>query len=125
MKILKLLAMLFVAVTMCFVTSCSKDDDDDKDDKKNSELVGTWRDSYDGDWDEITFKSDGTYIWTWHEEGKSDDVDRGTYIYNHPDLKFYDKDGDLLEHLYVKSISSSLLVLNDSDDEEYGSYKKR
>lgn len=120
--------MLFVAVTMCFVTSCSKDDDDkddDEDDKKNAVLVGTWRDTYDEDWDEITFKSDGSYIWTLHEEGKGNNVERGTYTYNHPDLKFYDEDGELLEHLYVESISSSLLVLNDSEDEEYGSYKKR
>ena len=122
MRILKLLAMLFVAATVCMsVMSCNKDDDDDKG---NSELVGTWRDTYDGDWDEITFKSDGTFVWTWHEEGKQDAVERGPYTYKHPELKLYDEDGDY-EVYYVKSISSSLLVVNGSDGDEFGRYQKK
>ncbi len=121
MRILKLLAMLFVAATVCMsVMSCSKDDDDDKG---NSELVGTWRDTYDGGWEEFTFKSDGTFICAWHEKGKSDYVE-GTYTYKHPELKLYDEDGDY-EVYYVKSISSSLLVVNDSDGDVYGSYQKK
>lgn len=119
MKILKLLAILWVAVVMSVAfTSCSKDDDDDKDDKEESLIIGTWRDSYDGDWDELTFKKDGSFTWTFYEEGKGSDTERGTYTYEHPILKL-SYDGDI-EIYRVISISSSKLVLCfDDEDETY------
>ncbi|MDE7073702.1 MAG: hypothetical protein K2O69_01400 [Odoribacter sp.] len=112
MKILKLLAMLCVITTVSVsVTSCNKDDDDEKD-----PIVGTWRDTYGDSWDEITFKSDGTYTWTFYEDGKPSDTDIeiGTYVYNHPVLKltYRDEDGEDYDTFTVKSISSSELAID-------------
>ena len=105
------------------VTSCNKDDDDD--DKGG--IVGTWRTTYGDSWDEITFKSDGTYTWTFYEDGKSSDSDLeiGTYVYNHPVLRLTYRDGDGEEYdtYTVKLITSSELAI-----EGYGdiiTYKKR
>lgn len=129
MKILKLLAVLWCAVIMSVsFTSCS-DDDDDKDDKEELSLVGTWRDSYDGDWDELTFKKDGSFTWTWYEEG-DEDIETGTYTYKHPKLTLiYDEDemyDDGEKEVYiVKSISSSKLVLYSEDEDETYTYSKK
>lgn len=94
---------------------------DGNDDSNNSAIVGTWRDTYDGEWDELTFKNDGTFTWTWYEEGKSD-IETGTYIYNHPILKLTYHGGDS-EIYTVKSISSSELLLD--DEYEVCTYKKQ
>lgn len=119
MKILKLLAVLWTAAIMSVAfTSCSKDDDDDKDDKEESLIIGTWRDSSDEGWDEFTFKKDGSFSWTFYEEGKGPaDTEIGTYTYNHPALKLTFEEGDI-EMYRVISISSSKLVLRFFDDEE-------
>lgn len=63
MKILKLLAILWVAVMMSVsFASCS---DDDKDEQEDSLLVGTWLDGIEGE-DEaqmVTFEKDGSFVW--------------------------------------------------------------
>ncbi|MCM1031973.1 MAG: lipocalin family protein [Oscillibacter sp.] len=133
MKILKLLAVLWCAVIMSVsFTSCSKDDDDDdKDDKEESLLIGTWRDdTYDDEWDELTFKKDGSFTWTLYDEKDGTDVSTGTYTYKHPKLtlifdedEYYD-DGEK-EVYIVKSISSSKLVLYSEDEDETMTYSKK
>ena len=125
MKILKLLAMLCVIATVSVsVTSCNKDDDDD-----DNGIVGTWRDTYDDEWDEITFKSNGTFTWTWHEDGYTDEVEEGTYKYEHPTLKLSirdEEDGKVYTDTYtVISVSSSELKLSEEDDDEIYTYKKQ
>lgn len=120
MKILKLLAVLWTAAIMSVAfTSCSKDDDDDKDEKEESLIIGTWRDSADEEWDEYTFKKDGSFTsqdsWGYDETG--------TYIYEHPNLKLRYEEGDV-ELYRVISISSSKLVLQDEDYDIF-TYTKR
>lgn len=92
------------------------DNGNDEENSDNSQLVGTWRDSYDGDWDEYTFNSNGTYTWVSYENGKGQDTETGTYTYNHPTLTLK-CDGDTMVYT-VKSISSTKLVLSSEEGEE-------
>ncbi len=124
--------MLLVAAMSMVATSCSKDDDDDdKDDKKESLLIGTWRDdTYDDEWDELTFKKDGSFTWTWYEEKYGTTRNMGTYIYKDPKLTLiFDEDEEYddgeKEVYMVKSISSSKLVLYSEDEEETYTYNKK
>jgi len=116
MKILKLLAMLcMVAAINAVATSC-KDDDDDDDNSENSLLISTWRWSEDGDWEEYTFNSNGTYTCVYYEYGKGQDTETGTYTYNHPTLTLkYDGDTEVYT---VKSISDTQLILEDDYENE-------
>lgn len=103
-------------------------DDGNKDDEgnisDNQSIIGTWRDSYNGEWDEFTFKSDGTFIWTFYEKGETDS-ESGTYTYNHPTLTLtYNYEGEEdYEVLIIKSISSSQIVID--MEEELCTYKKQ
>lgn len=114
--------MLCVIATMSVsATSCNKDDDED-----DNGIVGTWRDTYEGEWDELTFKSDGTYTWTFYDEKDGNDIETGTYTYTHPILKltYRDEDGEVWSDVYtIKSISSSQLEIDMEGD--ICIYKKR
>lgn len=100
------------------------DEDDSDSDSNNSKLVGSWRDSYDDGWDEITFRKDGSFTWTLYEEGKGMEKETGTYTYKHPNLIFEYDDG--YEDSYiVKSISASKLVLYLELEDELCTYFKK
>lgn len=112
---------LFVMISMLTITigfvGCSDDDNDG-----GSSIVGTW--VYEEDYgddeyycEEVTFKSNGTFIVEWEEyyDGDYDSgTDRGTYEVDGDELivKF---DGEISIATII-SVTSSKLVLED----EYG-----
>ncbi|MCX4291557.1 MAG: hypothetical protein OSJ36_07205 [Odoribacter sp.] len=135
MKILKLLAILWVAVMMSVsFASCS---DDDKDEQEDSLLVGTWLDGIEGE-DEaqmVTFEKDGSFVWIeWYEdEDMLSDTVQGTYTYEHPVLTFRanyesdDENEDVEEELVykVRTISETDLVLDFEEEEEAWTFKRK
>lgn len=135
MKILKLLAILWVAVMMSVsFASCS---DDDKDEQEDSLLVGTWIDGIEGE-DEaqkVTFKKDGSFVWIdWYEDEEMEsDTVKGTYTYEHPVLTLRpnyesdDENEDVEEEVVykVRTISETDLVLDFEEEEEAWTFKRK
>ena len=115
-----LLVMLsMMAMTIGFA-GCSNNDDDDK----SSSIVGTWvlEEEYDDGYyyEEITFKSNGTVIIEWDEDGRDIGTARGSYEIDGDELILFIDDSDEYDDYYgiyiIVSITSNRLILED----EYG-----
>lgn len=102
-------------------TSPSYDDDDDDNYATTYSLVGTWRLDFDGGYQEVTFKSNGTGImheyYEWYGETESYTF---SYTYNESSkrLKIIDEDGDT-QIFYIESITSTKFVMEDEDGYTY------
>jgi len=106
--------------------SCSKDDDD----KESGDIVGTWV-SIEANCDgyiekipaeyaaKVTFKSDGTFCVI--EKNHSDN---GTWKYENGILSLIHDDGEKVE-IKVKKLTSSTLIIEDSDDYDCDATFKR
>lgn len=73
----KLFSILFLMMAFAIpFTSCSDDKDDEPADPAthDQELIGTWKYSFQGASDKITFRNNGTGRWEFYEssEGESD-----------------------------------------------------
>ncbi len=107
MKKMKLFLMMFIAAaSVCGFVSC--DDDDDKG--SSSPIVGTWEYREPGWVDIYTFSADGSYTYSYQEEGYDSGSDHGTYTYEGTTLTL-----DGVEK-YTATISGDKLTLID----EYG-----
>lgn len=114
-----------LAMTISFV-GCSDDDNDEP----SSSIVGTWiyeEDFGDDDYyyEEITFKSNGTFIVEWEEyyDGDYDsETIRGTYEIDGDELivEFADE----ISIITIVSITSNKIVIEDEYGERMTYYRK-
>ena len=103
--------------------------DDENSENEASSIIGTWiyEEDYDDDeyyYEEITFKSNGTFIVKWEEfyEGDYDsDTVRGTYEIDGDEL-IVDFD-DEISIVTIVSITSSKLVLEDEEGDRIIYYR--
>ena len=102
---------------------------DDDNDGGSSSIIGTWayEEDYDDDeyyYEEITFKSNGTFIYEWEEYYNGDyesDSERGTYEIDGDEL-IVEFDGEI-GFVTIISVSSNKLVLEDEEGDRYVYYR--
>lgn len=120
---------LFVMVSMLVMTISFVSCNDEDNDKLSSSIVGTWiyEEDYSDDeyyYEEITFKSNGTFIVKWEEYYYGDydsDTERGTYEIDGDEL-IVDFD-DEISIVTIVSITSSKLVLEDEEGDRIIYYR--
>ncbi len=94
MKKMKLFLMMFIAAaSVCGFVSC--DDDDDKG--SSSPIVGTWEYREPGWVDIYTFSADGSYTYSYQEEGYDSGSEHGTYTYEGTTLTLKSSYGEVVE----------------------------
>lgn len=104
--------------------------DDENSENEASSIIGTWiyEEDYDDDeyyYEEITFKSNGTFIVKWEEYyyGEYDsETERGTYELDGDEL-IVELDDEII-FVTVVSITSSKLVLEDEEGDRLIYYRK-
>lgn len=120
---------LFVMVSMLVMTISFVSCNDEDNDELSSSIVGTWiyEEDYSDDeyyYEEITFKSNGTFIVKWEEYYYGDydsDTERGTYEIDGDEL-IVDFD-DEISIVTIVSITSSKLVLEDEEGDRIIYYR--
>ena len=120
---------LFVMVSMLVMTISFVSCNDEDNDELSSSIVGTWiyEEDYSDDeyyYEEITFKSNGTFIVKWEEYYYGDydsDTERGTYEIDGDEL-IVDFD-DEISIVTIVSITSSKLVLEDEEGDRITYYR--
>lgn len=113
-----------LVMTISFV-SCNDEDNDEL----SSSIVGTWiyEEDYSDDeyyYEEITFKSNGTFIVKWEEYYYGDydsETERGTYEIDGDEL-IVDFD-DEISIVTIVSITSSKLILEDEEGDRITYYR--
>lgn len=120
---------LFVMVSMLVMTISFVSCNDEDNDELSSSIVGTWiyEEDYSDDeyyYEEITFKSNGTFIVKWEEYYYGDydsETERGTYEIDGDEL-IVDFD-DEISIVTIVSITSSKLVLEDEEGDRITYYR--
>ena len=120
---------LFVMVSMLVMTISFVSCNDEDNDELSSSIVGTWiyEEDYSDDeyyYEEITFKSNGTFIVKWEEYYYGDydsETERGTYEIDGDEL-IVDFD-DEISIVTIVSITSSKLVLEDEEGDRIIYYR--
>lgn len=120
---------LFVMVSMLVMTISFVSCNDEDNDELSSSIVGTWiyEEDYSDDeyyYEEITFKSNGTFIVKWEEYYYGDydsETERGTYEIDGDEL-IVDFD-DEISIVTIVSITSSKLILEDEEGDRITYYR--
>ena len=120
---------LFVMVSMLVMTISFVSCNDEDNDELSSSIVGTWiyEEDYSDDeyyYEEITFKSNGTFFVKWEEYYYGDydsETERGTYEIDGDEL-IVDFD-DEISIVTIVSITSSKLVLEDEEGDRITYYR--
>ena len=120
---------LFVMVSMLVMTISFVSCNDEDNDELSSSIVGTWiyEEDYSDDeyyYEEITFKSNGTFFVKWEEYYYGDydsETERGTYEIDGDEL-IVDFD-DEISIVTIVSITSSKLVLEDEEGDRIIYYR--
>ena len=135
-----ILALLLLMICSMNFTACS---DDDEAPGNTSDLIGLWEEIYNKGWEKengkidyeyeyeyeegeggrIEFKSDGTYIEYDAYDGDWEVDMIGTWEYqgNKIYVTYYDEDDEkeYTQHIVVKELTSSRLVVEASEQETY------
>lgn len=123
------LKYLFVMMSMLTTTISFVGCSDEENEGLSSSIVGTWiyEEDYGDDeyyYEEVTFKSNGTFIVKWEEYYYDDydsDTERGTYEIDGDEL-IVDFD-DEISIVTIVSITSSKLVLEDEEGDRITYYR--
>lgn len=117
-KLLALLAVLFMGFAFVSCSSDDKDDDGGNNIEVVESLVGTWKYTFSTGYQLVTFKSNGKGSLKEIDYAAEDYEDSFTYFYDSDSqvLKIYWEDEDP-EEWQVVSITSKKLVVKDEDGE--------
>ncbi len=123
------LAMLLAAVLCAGFVSCKDDDDDkqdgtpeglidsDKESGMSVSLIGTWKCSYSGGYELLTFRSDGTGVYFDYDEDYGSDRETFTWMQNNGKLILI-FGGEKETYTIVSVTSTKLTLMFDDEDEE-------
>lgn len=119
MKTFRLIGMALLAVVMCVnFASCSDDDDEEETNSEYKALLGSWQMSeQDGDilvTSSFIFNSNGTYSFTYAENGDSDEVYTGKFTYDansHKITRYEGNSNIIYEEYFIAEVNSTTLRL--------------
>lgn len=105
------------------ISSCSKDDND----VSSNSIVGTWscNNHYYGGSDTFTFKSNGTYTWSYRGTADWFNNETGNYAYDplRSTLTIQNKKGTTWVYVVISLTSSSFTIMDEDGDTYF--YQKK